>query len=82
MMPPYTLRTVDFLKTDFPQLAGKVLFVEHVPTPSSWSEIFEDAVVATAILDRLLHHASVLAIDGQSYHMRAHRERVAELRKG
>ncbi|MGH2792639.1 MAG: IS21-like element helper ATPase IstB [Actinomycetota bacterium] len=49
---------------------------------ASWSEIFEDAVVATAILDRLLHHASVLAIDGQSYRMRAHRERVAELRKG
>ena len=49
---------------------------------ASWSEIFEDAVVATATLDRLLHHASVLAILGQSYRMRAHRERVAELRKG
>lgn len=34
---------------------------------SSWSEIFEDSVVAVAILDRLLHHATVLSIDGDSY---------------
>lgn len=49
---------------------------------SSWSEIFEDSVVAVAILDRLLHHATVLAIEGDSYRMRAHRERLEELRKG
>ncbi|MGH2747665.1 MAG: IS21-like element helper ATPase IstB [Actinomycetota bacterium] len=49
---------------------------------SSWSEIFEDSVVAVAILDRLLHHATVLAIEGDSYRMRAHRERLAEVRKG
>jgi len=49
---------------------------------ASWSEIFEDSVVAVAILDRLLHHATVLSIDGDSYRMRAHRERLAEVRKG
>src|SRR5271167_880882 len=29
---------------------------------ADWGEIFEDTTVAVAILDRLLHHASVLAI--------------------
>ena len=34
--------------------------------------VFADGVVATAILDRLLHHATVVNIRGQSYRMRAH----------
>ena len=29
-----------------------------------WAEIFGDAVVATALLDRLLHHAVVIPIEG------------------
>jgi DNA replication protein DnaC len=49
---------------------------------ASWGEIFEDTTVAAAILDRLLHHATVLQIDGDSYRMRAHRARLAQLRAG
>ncbi len=49
---------------------------------ASWGEIFEDAMMAAAILDRFLHRATVLAIDGDSYRMRAHRERLEALRKG
>jgi DNA replication protein DnaC len=49
---------------------------------ASWGEIFEDTTVAAAILDRLLHHATVLHIDGDSYRMRGHRERLAQLRAG
>jgi DNA replication protein DnaC len=37
-----------------------------------WGQVFADGVVATAILDRLLHHATVVNIRGQSYRMRAH----------
>ena len=37
-----------------------------------WAEIFGDAVVATALLDRLLHHAIVIAIEGNSYRLREH----------
>ena len=37
-----------------------------------WDAVFADGVVATAILDRLLHHATVINIKGQSYRMRAH----------
>lgn len=32
--------------------------------------MFEDEVLATALLDRLLHHAEVVAINGRSYRMR------------
>lgn len=49
---------------------------------ASWGEIFEDTTVAAAILDRLLHRASVVHIDGESYRMRAHRETLKGLRDG
>jgi len=35
-----------------------------------WGEILGDAVIATAILDRLLHHSHVLNIRGESYRLR------------
>jgi len=36
-----------------------------------WPEIFAgDEVLATAILDRLLHHVHVVHIDGRSYRLR------------
>ena len=30
----------------------------------AWGEVFGDRVIATAILDRLLHHATVLSTNG------------------
>jgi len=48
---------------------------------SQWGQMFnDDATVAAAMLDRLLHHSTVLSIDGDSYRMRAHREAVAKVR--
>ncbi|WP_299821660.1 ATP-binding protein [uncultured Jannaschia sp.] len=38
-----------------------------------WGTVFGDAVVATAILDRLLHHSHVVAIRGDSYRLREKR---------
>lgn len=38
-----------------------------------WGEIFNDQVLATAILDRLLHHATTLNIKGDSYRLREKR---------
>jgi hypothetical protein len=35
--------------------------------------VFGDQVVATAILDRLLHHSQVLTIRGDSYRLREKR---------
>ena len=38
-----------------------------------WGGVFGDPVVATAILDRLMHHSTVLAIRGESYRLREKR---------
>ena len=40
----------------------------------NWGEVFGDAVVATAILDRLLHHSHVITIKGESYRLRKKRK--------
>ncbi len=47
---------------------------------ADWGQIFDDTTVAAAILDRLLHHATVLTITGDSYRMRRHRDAIASLR--
>jgi DNA replication protein DnaC len=47
---------------------------------ADWGHIFEDTPVAVAILDRLLHHATVLSITGDSYRMRRHRDAIDALR--
>jgi DNA replication protein DnaC len=36
----------------------------------AWGEVFGDAVIATAILDRLLHHSITVNIRGDSYRLR------------
>lgn len=45
---------------------------------AEWGEVFGDAVVATALLDRLLHHAVVIQIEGASYRLRQHADLVPE----
>ena len=37
---------------------------------SEWGEVCGDPVLATAILDRLLHHATLLNIRGESYRLK------------
>jgi DNA replication protein DnaC len=45
---------------------------------AEWGEVFGDPVVATALLDRLLHHAIVVHIEGASYRLRQHADLVPE----
>ena len=45
---------------------------------AEWGEIFGDPVVATALLDRLLHHAVVIQIEGSSYRLRQHADLLPE----
>ena len=45
---------------------------------AEWGEVFGDPVVATALLDRLLHHAIVIQIEGASYRLRQHADLVPE----
>jgi len=37
---------------------------------TEWPDVFGDHAIATAILDRLLHHSHVLSIKGHSYRLR------------
>jgi DNA replication protein DnaC len=39
---------------------------------AEWGQVFGDPVIATALLDRLPHHAVVVHIEGSSYRMRQH----------
>jgi DNA replication protein DnaC len=44
-----------------------------------WGEIFNDQILATAILDRLLHHATTVNIEGDSYRLREKKKKAALL---
>jgi DNA replication protein DnaC len=49
------------------------LLVTSNRSVGEWGTVFGDPVVATAILDRLLHHSHVLTIRGDSYRLREKR---------
>ena len=51
---------------------GSLLITSNRPV-GEWGGVFGDSVVATAILDRVLHHSHVLAIRGESYRLREKR---------
>ena len=38
---------------------------------SQWDEIFGDAIIANAIIDRILHHSHVVTIKGKSYRLKS-----------
>ncbi len=39
-----------------------------------WGELLGDTVIASAVLDRLLHHSHILNIRGESYRLREKRQ--------
>ena len=46
---------------------------------SDWGEIFGDNVIASAILDRLLHHCTVINIKGESYRLKDRKRTFAKI---
>lgn len=46
---------------------------------SAWSEVFPNASCVVSLIDRLVHHSEVVAIEGESYRLKEAKER-AELR--
>lgn len=49
---------------------------------AEWSEVFPNAACVVSIVDRLVHHAEILVIEGESYRMREARERAARRTPG
>lgn len=54
--------------------AGKSIILTSNKSYGSWHDIFPDAVLATALLDRLLHLSTTVNIRGESYRMRHRRQ--------
>ncbi|MBT2511311.1 IS21-like element helper ATPase IstB [Streptomyces sp. ISL-98] len=48
---------------------GSIILTSN-KTFSEWGQVFGDEVLATAILERLLHHCDVIAINGPSYRLK------------
>ncbi len=42
---------------------------------AKWSEVFLDATAAAAVIDRIVHHATVLQTQGSSYRLKAAKDR-------
>jgi len=51
---------------------GSLMITSNQPI-GSWGDALGDPVVATAILDRLLHHSHVITIKGESYRLKEKR---------
>jgi DNA replication protein DnaC len=56
---------------------GSVMVTSNLPF-GRWGEVFGDEIVAAAMIDRLVHHAEVLTLSGDSYRTRARRELLAK----
>lgn len=52
----------------------KSIILTSNKTYASWGDIFPDAILATALLDRLLHHSTTIAIRGESYRLKDRRQ--------
>ncbi|MBN1770029.1 MAG: ATP-binding protein, partial [Deltaproteobacteria bacterium] len=49
---------------------------------AEWHTVFPNAACATALVDRLTHHAEILAIEGESYRKREAEQTRKERRHG
>lgn len=52
---------------------GRSIILTSNKSYGRWDEFFPDPVLATALLDRLLHHATTVNIRGESYRLRHRR---------
>jgi len=45
---------------------------------SEWSEVFPNAACVVSLVDRLIHHAEVISIEGESYRLKEAKERAEQ----
>ncbi|HEX7381153.1 MAG TPA: IS21-like element helper ATPase IstB [Nevskiaceae bacterium] len=58
--------------------AGSLLITSNLPF-SAWNRVFPDDMMAVAAIDRLIHHAQVFELSGESYRKRAHARQQQEV---
>ena len=61
------------------QLCIKLLTALNRPF-GEWNEVFPNAACVVSLIDRLVHHSEVIAIEGESYRMKEAREQAAKRR--
>jgi len=52
---------------------GSILITSN-QSLAGWGEVFGDRIIATAILDRLLHHSTIINVKGESYRLKEKRK--------
>ena len=52
---------------------GSILITSN-QSLAGWGQVFGDQVIATAVLDRLLHHSTIINIKGESYRLKEKRK--------
>ena len=52
------------------------MIVSSNKTFSAWTEIFGDPIAVAALVDRLVHHAEVIALRGESYRLKGRNKEV------
>jgi DNA replication protein DnaC len=57
--------------------SGSLLITSNHPF-SAWDSIFPDNMMAVAAVDRLVHHADIIELTGESYRKRAQADRKKE----
>ena len=55
---------------------ASIVLTSNLPF-ARWGDTFSDDVIAAAMIDRLVHHAEVLSLDGDSYRTRTRRDILA-----
>ncbi len=57
-------------------MSSNKTFSSSKKTFSAWAEIFGDAVTVTSMVDRVIHHAEVFVLKGESYRLPGKRDEV------
>src|SRR3954451_10048697 len=52
---------------------GSILLTSN-QSLTGWGQVFGDQIIATALLDRLLHHSTIINIKGESYRLKEKRK--------
>ena len=48
---------------------------------SEWNEVFPNAACVVSLIDRLVHHAEIIQIEGESFRLKEAKERNEQRRK-
>jgi DNA replication protein DnaC len=67
-LPDYSVR--DFFDVISKRYENGAMIITTNKDCQQWHEIFNDPILSSAILDRVMHHATTFKINGQSYRAR------------